>query len=258
MNVEMKDLFLINGKRFLVAGGTRGIGKAISLHFARSGASVIAIHVRDVSSAEKLRAQSLEEGLDIGIHRADLTNPKGMDSLNGYLNESGWASLSGVIYCAATGVHKPIEELTLRHFDWTFALNVRAFFELVKTILPKLTSGSSLVAVSSPGAQRAVPFYTVVGASKGALESLMRHLAMELAPRGIRVNTLCPGSVITEAWKSMPDSEKRIAESIHRTPMGRLVTLEEVASAALFLCTDAASGITGQKLVVDGGISIVE
>jgi len=258
MSVEMKDLFSIRGKRFLIAGGTRGIGQAISLHFARSGASVIAIHVRDVNSAEKLRSQSLQEGLDIGIHRADLTNPKGIESINGYLNESGWTSVSGLIYCAATGVHKPIEELTLRHFDWTFALNVRAFFELVKTMIPKLTNGSSVVAISSMGAQRAVPFYAVVGASKGALESLMRHLAMELAPRGIRVNALCPGSVITEAWKTMPDSEKRIAESTHRTPMGRLVTLEEVASAALFLCSDAASGIIGQKLVVDGGVSIVE
>lgn len=258
MNIEMKDLFSIKGKRFLVAGGTRGIGKAISLHFARSGASVVAIHVRDVNSAENLKAQTLQEGLNIGIHRADLTNPKGMEGIKEYLNASGWDSLSGVIYCAATGVHKPIEELTLRHYDWTFALNVRAFFELVKTILPKFSIGSSIVAISSMGAQRAVPFYTMVGASKGALESLVRHLATELAPRGIRVNTLCPGSVMTEAWKSMPDGEKRIAEAIRRAPTGRLVTPEEVASAALFLCTDAASGIIGQKLVVDGGFSIVE
>ncbi len=254
----MKDLFSIEGKRFLVAGGTRGIGKAITLRFARSGASVIAIHVRDVDSAKKLKEQSLQEDLDVEIHRADLTNPKGIESIQRYLDDSGWTSLSGLVYCAATGVHKPIEELTLRHFDWTFALNIRAFFEFVKAMLPKFSKGSSLVAVTSAGAQRAVPFYAVVGASKGALESLMRNLAMELAPRGIRVNALRPGSVMTDAWKAMPDHEERIAEAIRRTPTGRLVTPEEVASAALFLCSDAASGMVGQTLIVDGGVSIVE
>ena len=254
----MKDLFSIKGKRFVVAGGTRGIGKAVSLHFARSGASVIALHVRDVDSADKLRAQSAQEGLNIGIHRADLANPKGIESIQRYLDDYGWTSLSGLVYCAATGVHKSVEELTLRQFDWTFALNIRAFFEFVKSILPRLLTGSSVVAVTSAGAQRAVPFYAVVGASKGALESLMRHLAVELAPRGIRVNALRPGSVMTDAWKAMPDYEERIAEARRRTPTGRLVTPEEVASAALFLCSDAASGMIGQILIVDGGVSIVE
>jgi enoyl-[acyl-carrier protein] reductase III len=102
------------------------------------------------------------------------------------------------------------------------------------------------------------PAYAAVGASKGALESLARHLAVELAPRGIRVNILSPGSVETEAWDAFPDKEQRLAEAARRAPIGRTVTLEEVACAAQFLCSTAARGIVGHTLVVDGGARIVD
>jgi enoyl-[acyl-carrier protein] reductase III len=97
----------------------------------------------------------------------------------------------------------------------------------------------------------------LVGASKGGLEALARHLAVELAPRGIRVNILTAGAVSTDAWKAMPNSEARIAETIRRTPAGRLVTAEEVAYGAQFLCSDAAAGMIGQTLVIDGGAGIM-
>ena len=126
------------------------------------------------------------------------------------------------MHCAATGVHKTFDELTLRHYDWTFALNVRAFFDLVKRMLPRFATDASIVAVSSQGALRVVPAYSVVGASKGALEALARHLAVELAPRGIRVNILAPGAVVTESWASMPNAQERLAELSRRTPLRRL------------------------------------
>ena len=166
--------------------------------------------------------------------------------------------MSGLVYCAATGVHKPLSELTLRHFDWVFALNVRAFLDLVLRIGKRLSEGASIVAVSSEGGVRAVPFYALVGSSKGALESMARHLAAELGPRGIRVNILAPGAVMTDSWDGMPDRERRLEEARTRSPMKRLVTVEEVAFAAQFLCSDAASGISGDRLVVDGGAGIVE
>lgn len=112
------------------------------------------------------------------------------------------------------------------------------------------------MAMSSQGASRVVPAYSIVGASKGALEALSRHLAVELAPRGIRVNVIVPGAVATEAWASMPDSQARLAELANRSPLGRLVTAEEVAQAAHFLCSDAARSIIGQTLIVDGGASL--
>lgn len=256
MSAGGDDLFSLRNKTILVTGGTRGIGLAISLRFARSGATVIANYLRDEKSAQQLAAVAAEEGLAVTLCRADLTNEKGLEQLVGSVPE-GIPHLSGFVHCAATGIHRPIEELTERHFDWTFNLNVRAFFKLIKLLQPRFSKGSSVIAVSSWGALRALPFYSLVGSSKGALESLARHLAAELAPRGIRVNILTAGAVLTDAWKAMPSSEARIAETIRRTPAGRLATAEEVAYAAQFLCSDAATGIIGQTLVVDGGMGII-
>lgn len=128
---------------------------------------------------------------------------------------------------------------------------------LIKLLMARFSTGSSVVALSSWGSLRALPAYSLVGSSKGALEALARHLAVELAPRGIRVNILTAGAVLTDAWKAMPNSEERIAETIRRTPARRLATAEEVAYAAQFLCSDAAASIIGQTLVVDGGAGIV-
>jgi enoyl-[acyl-carrier protein] reductase III len=242
--------------RVLVTGGTRGIGRAISLRFARAGASVIANYVRNQKAADALKAAAEQEGLPIELCRADLTSPQGLALIQESIGDSG-EPISGLVHCAATGVHHPLADLTTRHFDWTFALNVRAFFELVKALTDQFSSRSSIVAVSSMGAVRALPEYTLVGASKGALEALARHLAVELAPRGIRVNILRPGSVETDAWEAIPDREERLAAAVRRTPIGRLVTAEEVASAAQFLCSEAAAGIVGQTLIVDGGSAVM-
>jgi len=251
----LKDKFSLAGKSFLVTGGTRGIGRAISLGFARAGASVIANYVRDEKSAKSLMEEAGAENLSVNLCRADLTGEKGFERLDASL-KSAAARLSGLVHCAATGVHKPYPELTSRHFDWVFSLNVRAFLDLIRMLVPMFSAGASVVALSSQGAQFATPYYTLVGASKGALESLSRHLAVELAPSGIRLNILSPGSVVTDAWKAMPDSERRLAEARRRTPLGRLVSLDEIAQAAQFLCSDASSGIVGHTLVVDGGARI--
>ena len=249
------DLFSLSGKRFLITGGTRGIGQAISLRFARAGATVVANYLRNEKTAQHLKTIAAEESLALALCRADLTTKEGLERLEQSIEEQG--PLSGLVHCAATGVHRPIEELTERHFDWTFNLNVGAFFKVSKLLLGRFQAGSSIVAVSSWGALRAMPSYTLVGSSKGALEALARHLAVELAPRGIRVNILTAGAVLTDVWKAMPDSEARIAETIRRTPAGRLVTAEEVAYGAQFLCSDAAAGVIGHTLVIDGGNGIV-
>jgi enoyl-[acyl-carrier protein] reductase III len=255
MGILPVDPFSLKDKNALITGGTRGIGRAISLQFARAGANVIANYVRGEKTAETLLAQAAQENLRIALCRADLTSANGLNALEEAVSGMG-ENLQILVHCAATGVHKSFEELALRHLDWTFALNVRAFFELVKRFMPRFTDGSSILAISSQGALRAVPAYSVVGASKGALEALARHLSVELAPKGIRVNILAPGAVDTEAWEAMPNGQERLTQMAQRTPAGRLSTTEEVALAAQFLCSDAARSVIGQTLVIDGGAGI--
>lgn len=251
----MENLFALSGA-VLVVGGTRGIGRAVSLRFARAGASVIANYLRDQNAAEDLKASAEREGLRVLLCRADVTTPRGLEQIEKSVEECN-EPLAGLIYCAATGVHREFPELTTRHFDFTFSLNVRAFFELTKALLGRFANGATIVAASSMGAQRALPYYSLVGSSKGALEALARHLAVELRPRGIRVNILVPGTVPTDVWKTLPEGEKRIAAATARTPGQRLVTTEEVAWAAQFLCSRASAGVVGHTLIVDGGAGIV-
>jgi NAD(P)-dependent dehydrogenase (short-subunit alcohol dehydrogenase family) len=248
--------FSLRGKTVFVAGGTRGIGQAISIRFARAGSKVIANYQRNEQMALQLKTTAENEGLEICLCRADLTSDKGLEQIDQML-EANHQSLDGLVYCAATGIHRSIDEVTERHFDWTFNLNVKAFFKLIKLIKKRFTKGSSVVVVSSWGASRALPHYSLVGSSKGALDALARHLAVELAPNGIRVNILTAGAVLTDAWKAIPNSEERIAETARRTPLGRLVSPDEVASCAQFLCSNAASGIIGHTLVIDGGSGIL-
>lgn len=255
--MKIDEIFGLTDKTILVTGGTRGIGRAISLRFAEAGAHVLAVFVRDQEAADSLEALAKERDLNIEVLRANLTRSKGLEAVCERLDLGG-RRLSGLVHSAATGVHKKVHEFTARDIQWVFSLNLEAFIGLVSQLLPRMEDGASIVALSSKGATRAVPSYGLVGASKGALEAFSRQMAAELAPRGIRVNLLCPGAVLTDAWQALPDREERLADVISRTPIGRLVTTDEVAAVAQFLCSDAASGVVGHKLVVDGGAGILE
>jgi NAD(P)-dependent dehydrogenase (short-subunit alcohol dehydrogenase family) len=241
---------------FVITGGTRGIGQSIATQFSRAGAHVIAAFLRNEAAASSLRSVAERKGLSLEVLRADVTTPDGLSRIEARVKELN-LPLRGVVHCAATGVHRTIDKMSGRHLEWTFALNVRALFDLVLRLLPQFDRHASILAISSLGATRAVPYYTAVGASKGALEALIKHFAAELAPRGIRANVLTPGAIATEAWKDIPDADARLAEAAAHSPIGRLVTVEELALCAQFLCSPAASGINGQALVVDGGSAIL-
>jgi len=249
-------MFSMRGKRVLVVGGTRGIGRAIAWRLAASGADVLVTYVRDDEAAARLTGEAAAVGFTIEAIRADASSDKGKEQLAQVVARK-FSDLSVLVFAAATGVHKPFDQLSGRFFDFTFALNVKAFLALVQAFAPKMPAGGSVIALSSEGAVHAMPHYGLVGSSKAALESLCRHLAAELGPKGIRVNVLSPGTVATDAWKVLPNSERRLAEAAGRTPRGRLTSLEEVGAAAQFLASDASSGLSGHTLVVDGGARVV-
>lgn len=253
--MDNRDKFGLAGKTALVVGGTRGIGRAISLQLARAGAQVVANFARDAAGAEELLALAVRETLTIDVVKADVSRPDGVSALLQQV-DAKIPQLSILVFAAATGVHKPALELNGRHFDFTFALNVRAFLEIAQQCRKRMTAGGAIVALSSEGAERGISTYSLVGASKGALESLCRHLAVEWGGANVRVNVLSPGTVATDAWKALPDAQQRLKGAAERSPAGRLVTAEEVALTAQFLCSDAATAISGATLVVDGGARI--
>jgi enoyl-[acyl-carrier protein] reductase III len=157
---------------------------------------------------------------------------------------------------AASGVLKPTVEMTLKHWRWCMETNALALNLLTQRSLTLMGPGTRIVALSSLGAERAMPGYGFIGASKAALESLARALAQELGPRGIRVNVVSAGVVDTDALAYFPNREDLLADFARRTPAGPVLTPEDVAGAVYLLCLPEAAMINGHTLVVDGGFAI--
>ncbi len=236
----------------IVTGGTRGIGRAVSLQLAREGARVLALYGRNREAAEALEAEARAAGLTIETLRGDLTHPEKFAALVEEIRAKA-ERIDVLVHCAASGVHRKAAELSAKHVRWTLDINVVAIHELLTALIERMPSGGRIVGITSSGGTRVIPFYSAVGASKGALESLFRHYASELGPRGIAVNLVCPGLVLTDAVDAFPDREARVAKTLEATPSGRLTTPADVAQVVSFLCGPAAAQIIGQTLVVDGG-----
>ena len=164
--------------------------------------------------------------------------------------------LDVIVHNAATGVIRPALETEDRHWDWTLSANARAFLSLARTVAPGMPAGGSIVAISSLGAQRVLENYVLVGTSKAALESLVRYLAVEFAPRGIRVNAVSASVIETDALDHFPNRAEMLTEARARTPAGRMVEPDDVAGAVAFLCSPEGEMIRGQTIVVDGGFSL--
>ncbi len=248
-------MFKLQGKVALVTGGSRGIGRAIALDLAESGVDIIVNYVRQRSAAEATVAAIEEKGVRCLAIKANVAKNEDIERMFTKIQEQ-YDHLDILISNAASGVLKPAMELTTRHWDWAMDINARALLILSQYAAGMMGDGGRIIAVSSLGAMRAVPNYAVVGSSKAALESLVRHLAVELGERKITVNTISAGVVDTDALKKFPNRDEIIEESLRRTPLGRLTTPEDVAGLALFICSDLASMISGQTLVVDGGFAV--
>ncbi|KAA3604701.1 MAG: enoyl-[acyl-carrier-protein] reductase FabL [Calditrichaeota bacterium] len=246
----------LTGKKVLITGGSRGIGRAIALELAKAGADIAINYVRHKTPAQEVADEVRALGRKAVVIKANVGDDKQLDAIFEKI-DSEFGGLDILVSNAASGVLKMLDEVTERHWDWTMGINAGAFIPLVqraKKRMPK--EGGKVIAVSSLGAIRAIPNYSLVGASKAALESLVRHISLELAPLGINVNCISAGVVVTDALKHFPNREEIISESIKRVPAGRMVTPEDVAELAVFLCSPLASMIHGQTIIVDGGISI--
>jgi enoyl-[acyl-carrier protein] reductase III len=239
------------GASVLVTGGSRGIGKAIALRFASLGASRVAIgYMRSDSAAEQTADELRGLGAEPVLVRGNVASGRVVDEV------AALGPLDVLVHNAATGVIRPALETEDKHWDWTLAANARAFLALVRASAPSMPEGSSVVALSSLGSVRVLENYTLVGASKAALEALVRYLAVELAPQGIQVNAVSAGVVETGALEYFPNRDAML-EMGERNPVGRIVTPDDIAGCVTFLCSPEAEMIRGQTLVVDGGWSLL-
>jgi enoyl-[acyl-carrier protein] reductase III len=236
----------------LVTGGTRGIGKAIALRLASEGAIRLALgYLRNDNAAEAAADEIRAAGAEPILVRGNVASEKVVAEFASH------GPYAAIVHNAATGVIKPALETEDKHWDWTLNANARALLSLARACAPDMQSGSSIVAVSSLGAQRVLENYVLVGTSKAALESVVRYLAVELSPRGIRVNAVSAGVVETEALDHFPNREQMLSAGKTRTPAGRLVEPEDVAGAVAFLCSPDADMLRGHTLIMDGGYSLL-
>lgn len=248
-----------SGKVALITGSGRGIGRAIALYLANNGADIIINFFRNRKAAEETEADIVKMGRKALIVKANVGNTEEISHLFDEVGKT-FNGLDIFIHNAASGYNHTALEQKPKGWDWTMNINARAFLFAVQKAVPLMEKrcGGSIVSISSPGSNRVLPDYVVVGASKAALESLTRYLAVELGPRNITVNAVSPGIVQTDALMHF-DSLKGsgvIQKAIDGTPAGRLVTPEDVAAVVGFLCSPAAWMIRGQVIVVDGGYTL--
>ena len=239
----------------LVTGGSGDIGRAICIDLAEQGYDVAFTWFRDKESAEETAEFVSKRGRLTAMLRAHLGEA---GSATRVVEETikDLGGLDAIVANAASGVIRPATELEPKHFDWTMNVNARSLLELARAARPHLSEGSAIVAISSLGSERVLPGYAAVGASKAAMEALVRYLGVELSPAGIRVNAVSAGVVDTGALEHFPMREEMLRAAKEGTPAGRMVTPEDVSAAVRFLLSEDSWMVRGHTLVVDGGYSL--
>jgi enoyl-[acyl-carrier protein] reductase III len=247
------------GKVALVTGSGRGIGRTIAMRFAEEGADLVVNFFRNRDPAEETAEAIRALGRKAIVVKANIGEIEGIDQLFDTV-EAEYGGLDIFVSNAASGYNRPVLQQKPKGWDWTMNINARALLFGGQRAAPLMESrgGGHIVAISSPGSFRVLPDYVVVGASKAALEALTRYLAVELSPLGIVVNAISPGIVETDALQHFDVLKDNtvIPQAIEATPAGRLVTPEDVAGLVAFLCSEEASMIRGQVILIDGGSTL--
>jgi enoyl-[acyl-carrier protein] reductase III len=255
MNKQFDD------KVVLVTGSGRGIGRAIALRFAQEGANVCVNFFRNRKPAENTAKEIRALGRKALVVKANVGEIEDLAFLFDQLDRE-FGRLDIFIHNAASGYNRPAMEQRPKGWNWTMNINARSFLfgaQHAVALMDK-QGGGAIVAISSLGSIRVLPEYITVGASKSALESIVRYLGVELAPSNIRVNAVSPGLVKTDALKhfSLFDEagQTLMDEVVAKTPAGRLCQPEDVADLVCFLCSPQATMICGQTIILDGGYSL--
>jgi NAD(P)-dependent dehydrogenase (short-subunit alcohol dehydrogenase family) len=246
----------MNGKRVLVTGAGTGIGRGIALGFARQGAAVAVHYSHSAAGAEAVVKEIVKDGGKAAAFHADFGETAPLRSMAG----AAVAFLGGLdvlVNNAGITLNRPFEKVTVAQFDLLYHVNVRAPFFLTQTLLPELEKSRGVVInLSSIHAYEGYTEHAVYAGTRGAINAFTRQLAIELAPRGVRVNAIAPGAVpVPNHFRSTPgvDVVQAIRDCGKGIPCGFAGTPDDIANVALFLASDAARFIVAQTLVVDGG-----
>lgn len=249
----------LTGRVALVTGSSRGIGRECALRFAQAGADVVVNYVSSKSAAMETAEQILALGRRVHVIKADISEEDDVRSMMEYI-ERAIGQLDIVVSNAATGGFRPLLAANLRHFQNTFQTNVLALLYLVQAAMPLLEKSqgrAKVIALSSHGSDMALPWYGMIGSSKAALESMVRHLTLEVGDRGVNVNVVKSGLVETDSTKRIPGAHEMFAGRKEKTMTGdRMLSIADVANAVLFLASPLADMIQGETLTVDGGSAI--
>ncbi len=249
----------LTGKTALVTGSSRGIGRACALKLAQAGANVVINYATSQGAAMEVAKEIQQMGRKAYIVKADIGEEEDVESMMDFV-KSEIGQLNIVVSNAATGGFRPLLASNTRHFNSTMNINVLALVNLVKHSITLLEQGpdrGKVVAISSHGSHMALPMYGLIGGSKAALESIARHLTLEVGDRGVNVNVVKAGLVETDSTRMIPFSERMFAGREEKSMVGsRELLPEDVANAILFLASPLSDLVQGEILTVDGGSAI--